>query len=281
VFGFPGGFGRFGGAGGAGGASVGRGFGSDWQTDGGGGWGSGGPTPTQVTITTNASTVFHVGGVSNPSISSLAANDRFRALFTGSPTSPIATITSTPALSVEAASAPKQHQLYAFVGTVKSTDTTAGTVTVTVAAALPSSLVASGTDATFTLGRSTLVLGGSSSSSSSGSGSGSSNSSHSGFGGFGGFGGFSSGGIGNIAVGDMLAGGLIGNAGMTAAQVEAAPLMLVLDLPMASGSSSGSTTTAAAKAAALKRAELLLGGTASKKHHSRTRHHSKHPTKKH
>lgn len=215
------------------------------------------PTPTQVTITTNSSTTITLGHSTAP-LSQLAAGDRFRALFTGSPTDSIGTLVASPALSVNAAAAPKRSELYAFVGTVKSTDTTAGTVTVDVTASIPSGLVASGTDATFTVGSSTLVIGGSSSSSS-GTG----------------FGlGFSTGSLSSVSTGDIVAGGLIGSAGETATQVEADPLMLLLDFPTSSTSST--TSSSSVRAATLKRAEALLGKTASK-----TKKTHKHAKKKH
>jgi hypothetical protein len=215
------------------------------------------PTATQVTITTNKSTTITLGH-STATLSQLAVGDRFRALFTGAPTDAIGTLVASAALSVNAAAAPKQHQLYAFVGTVKSTDTTAGTVTVDVTAGIPSSLLAAGTDATFTVGTSTLVIGGSSTSGL----------------------GFSTGSLSNVSTGDIVAGGLIGDAGETAAQVQAAPLMLLLDFP-AGSSSSSSSSSSSIRASALKRAEALLGVTTSttkkskksKKSHTHSRKH--------
>ena len=266
VTGYPGGFGGFG-PGGFGG------FSADYRAHDGvtGGTGATGtyggptmPTPTQVTITIGTSTKLKIAGNSSPTVAGLAAGDRFRAVFTGSPTDPITSLVSSAPLEVDAAPAPKKHQLYAFAGTV--TGTSSNSVTVTLFGAVPSTLGAAGSSATFTVGSSTLVLGGSS-----------------------GFG-FSMGGVGNIAKGDIVAGGLIGTAGQTAAQVSADPLMLLLDIPAgtitgatgATGVTGTSGVASAAlkreKAAELKRAEALLGYSAkpAKKSHKSHKSHTAH-----
>jgi hypothetical protein len=156
-------------------------------------------------------------------------------------------------------------QLYAFAGTV--TGKTASTVSVTVSGSYPGGLIASGSSATFTVGASTLVLGGSS--------------------------GFSQGSLANVGIGDVVAGGLLGPAGETAAQVESQPLMLLLDLPVSAGTgTTGATGTSGVsgtalkhlRADALRRAEALLGiRVKAKKTHKAHKTHKTHTThnKKH
>jgi hypothetical protein len=214
------------------------------------------PATTQVTITTNSSTVFHIEDKENATISDLAAGDKFEALFNGSPTDPITTITSTPALAVFAEAPPKPHQLYAFVGTVTGTDTTKGTLTVTITRTLPSALAPAGSSATFTVSADTLVLGGSNA------------------------GGLVGGSLANVSMGDIVAGGLIGDPGETLAQVEMTPLRVLLDLP---ASSVGVTTTGMAKDNALKEALALLGdkSASSGKRSSHQKHGHKHHGSKH
>lgn len=250
--GAPGGAGFFGGFGGSGGFG---GFGGGFRTDlrARDLAGAQEPTATQVTITTDSNTKLELDGKS-ATISDLAAGQRFRAVFTGSPTDSISTLVANPAVSVSARSAPKRHALYAFVGAVTGTDTTAGTVSVTVTASYPSGLVAGGSSATFTVGSSTLVIGGS------------------------GTNGFFGGSLSNVSTGDIVAGGLIGATGLTAAQVESTPLMLLLDLPLASSGTTTSASVRQAKASALTRAERLLGVTATKQTHAK-RHARKHAKK--
>jgi hypothetical protein len=272
-FGHLGGFGGFGFPGS--GATGATGFGGDYRMHDGvtgatgatGATGSEGPTeptPTQVTITVGPNTKLEVKGVSSPTVGSLAPGDRFSAAFTGSPGDSITTLTANPSLSIDAAPAPQRPSLYAFAGTV--TGTTASSVTVRLFATYPSSLGAAGSAATFTVGSSTLVLGGTN--------------------------GFTRGDVSNVAKGDIVAGGLVGSPGETAAQVEAQPLMLLLDLPVGSiTGTTGATGTSGAsgsanasflkreKAAELKRAEQLLGlkvkssKQSSKKHTSHKTHH--------
>src|ERR1700733_5389703 len=118
------------------------------------------PAATSVTVTTNSSTKFRVDG-QDGTFASLSPGQRFVALFNGSPGDSLQTLVSGPALAVVAHTPPKPHQLYAFVGTVNSVDTSADTVTVTVSNSVPSALVPSASNpATFTLSPSTLVLGG-------------------------------------------------------------------------------------------------------------------------
>lgn len=214
------------------------------------------PTTSPVTITTTSSTRLRIGHDPSASLSDLATGDRFVALFKGTPGESLSQIVSGPALAVFAHPAPKRHQLYAFVGTVKSIDTSADTVTVQVANSFPSGLVPAGSDpATFTLSPSTLVLGGSSAQ------------------------GLQGGSLGDVKVGDVVAGGETGPAGETLSQVEASPLQVLVDFP--SGSGSPSTTTSAARRqarqSALNQALDLFGyhaGSRSRGHHGGRRTHT-------
>jgi hypothetical protein len=272
VFGFGGGdrHGHGGGGQGGGGQGAGSGFGGDWgHFDGStgvtGATGTGGPTeptPTQVTITVGPNTQIKLEGNDNATIADLAAGERFRALFAGSPSDSIQMLTANPALSIEAMGQRRHGQLYAFAGTV--TGKTASTVSVTVSGSYPGGLIASGSSATFTVGSSTLVLGGSS--------------------------GFSQGSLANVGIGDVVAGGLLGPTGETAAQVESQPLMLLLDLPVSAGTTGATGTSGVTgaslkhlRADALKRAEALLGikvKVKAKKTHKAHKTHKTH-SKKH
>jgi hypothetical protein len=227
------------------------------------------PTTTQVTIYTNSSTTIRVlGSKGAGTVADLVPGAKFLALFPGSSSDTIQTlVTSTNPATAIYAQIPKQF--YAFVGTVSGTSTTADTVTVDVSRSLPSGLIASGTTATFALGPHTFIIGGSSLS---GGGSG------------GLFGGLFGGSLTDVSSGDMVAGGLIGTAGMTADQVEATPLMFLLDLPAPTTTSTGSTKSAASKA--LKETlKLLHGGKVKleskhgKKSHGK-KSHGKHSRKK-
>ena len=137
--------------------------------------------------------------------------------------------------------------MYAFVGTVTGTDTTNGTVTLTVTQSFPSGLAAANSSVTLTVSSHTLILGGTSST---------------------GFGST----LANVSKGDIVAGGLLAPQGDTLTQIEALPLQILLDLP-ASSSTSTTTTTSATKQTALKQALKALGvkGTS----HSRRHHHKK------
>ncbi|HWF72431.1 MAG TPA: hypothetical protein VG186_03750 [Solirubrobacteraceae bacterium] len=222
------------------------------------------PATTPVTISTSASTMIRVSGVDGPAtVADLATGDRFIALFPGAPTDPITTIVGNPATSVFA-QVPKQF--YAFVGTAGTPDTTNSTVPVTVMRSLPASLIAANTSATFQLGPHTLVIGGTSLSTSSISDP---------------FGSLFGGSISDIQPGDLLAGGLIGPGGMTAAQVQSTPLMFVLDLPApATTPTTGSgTTTSAANQALKETLKLLSGGKVTLKKKT-THKKSHHATKK-
>ena len=220
------------------------------------------PTTTPVTINTTPSTMITIGGVgddsgtSAPTVSDLVPGTRFIALFPGSSTDPITTIVGNPATAIFA-EIPKQF--YAFVGTVTgtaaATTTTPGTVTVNVTDSMPSGLISAGSSATFTVSDGTLIIGG--------SGGGSGFSLRDLFGGS----------LSNVSTGDMVAGGLIGPGGLTAAQVEAMPLMFMLDLPAPPASASSSVAHQALK----ETMNLLHGGKVKlgKKHAKRSHHHSK------
>jgi hypothetical protein len=269
---FGGGFGGWGGWGGAGGFGDNMRIHTAWMT------GPTTPTTTQVTITTNSSTVIKVfgavpggmmggesdswGGDTNGTVSQLTPGAKFIAFFNASPTDTIQNITANPATAVYAHVPP---QFYAFVGTVtavtQATSTTPGSVTVTTIASLPNGLFTG--SAMFTVDDHTFVIGGNNSSSG---------------GGF--FGGLFGGSLSNVSTGDTVAGGVIGAAGMTAAQVEATPLMFLLDLP---GVSSGTGTTGSGSTSMTKALglidKLLKGGHVKlghKHHHhkSRSSHHS-------
>jgi hypothetical protein len=222
------------------------------------------PTTTQVTITTNATTMIRVRGVEGPAtVSNLAPGDRFLAIFPGPSTDTIQTLVANPATSIFA-QVPKQF--YAFVGTVTATDATAGTVTVNVMRSLPSGLIAAGTTATFALSTHTFIIGGSSLSTSSTGDP---------------FGGLFGGSLTDVAPGDMVAGGLIGDSGLTAVQVEASPLMFLLDLPAPPATGGTGTTTGAASQALKETLKLLHGGKVKvkvKKSNGHKAHH--HTTKK-
>jgi hypothetical protein len=201
------------------------------------------PTTTEVTITTNSSTTIKVGGVTGTAtVGDLVPGAQFLALFPGSSSDTIQTLVASPATSIYA-QVPKQF--YAFVGTVTGTDPTAGTLTVDVSRSLPSSLVTGGSTATFTVSSHTFIIGGSSLSS----------------GGLGGlFGGLFGGSLSNISTGDLVAGGLIGQSGLTATQVEATPLMFLLDLPAPASTTSSSTTSSAESKALKETLKVLHGG---------------------
>jgi hypothetical protein len=195
------------------------------------------PTPTPVTIMTNPATTFRIDGQSG-TLADLAPGSRFVALFNGSPTDSLQTLVASPAVAVFAHTPPVQHQLYAFVGTVSGVDTTAGTVSVTVANSIPSGLVPSGSGPqTFTVSPSTLILGGTSTN------------------------GLFGGSLADVSVGDVVAGGLIGPAGETLTQVESSPLQVLVDFPAATTSSSttSSSVRRATRQRALSQALTLFG----------------------
>jgi hypothetical protein len=247
-----GGFGGFGTTGGTGGSSGGlSGLLSGFLGNlGSGGLGFGldgdsAPATTQVTISADSNTKLIVNGKLG-TVADMTAGDHFFALFSGSPTDSIQTLTASPALLVFDRTPRKPRQLYAFVGTVTGVDTTAGTVTVDVAHSRPGSLVPAGSaPVPFMVGPDTLVLGGSS-----GDG--------------------LSGGLSSVSVGDIVAGGLVASAGDTLAQIEALPLRVLLDIPVPTGS----TTTSADKRRAFKDVLRLLEGRRVNHHsHHRRSHH--------
>jgi hypothetical protein len=272
-FKFPG----FGGTGGTGGTGTGGfgGFGGFSKTKA---KNNTTPTATQVTIYTDSSTKILVAGstpgigtigsttsgagagkVTQSTVGDLVAGTKFFALFPGSSSDTLQTlVTSTNPATAIYAQVPKQF--YAFVGTVSSTSTTTTpeTITVDVTRSLPSSLITSGTSSTFAVGPHTFIIGGSSLSS----------------GGFGGlFGGLFGGSLTNISTGDLVAGGLIGTAGLTLDQVEASPLMFLLDLP-APATTTGSSTVGAEKRALKETMNVLHGAKLklkSKKSHGKSK----------
>jgi hypothetical protein len=220
------------------------------------------PATTQVTITTDGSTKFNVNG-RGTSMADLSPGDRFYAAMHGAGTDSLDTLVSTPAVAVFAKTPPKPRQLYAFVGNVTGVDTTAGTVTVDVTRSLPNDLVPAGSDpVSFTVSSDTLVLGGSAG------------------------GGLFGGSLSSVSTGDVVAGGLIADSGLTLSQVSALPLRVLLDLPAAAGTGTGDgPPVVAARAKALKRALALLGEKPKRKSaaHKAKRHHrhKKSHTRKH
>jgi hypothetical protein len=198
-------------------------------------------TPGTV-ITTDSSTQITIDGQSS-SVSNLAVGDYFTAVYDGTPDESLATITSTPALSVAAWVPLQGNSLYAFVGTVSGTDTTNGTVTVNVTSSIPNGLF-SGTD-TFDVGSQTIVLGNSGST--------------------------LFGSLANVTTGDVVAGGLIAPSGETASTVESSPLQVLVDFPQSSSSSSTATTQQASIRRAEHRALKLLRREKAKYGHHKTK----------
>lgn len=225
------------------------------------------PTPSTVTITTNSSTKFDVNGNTSATISNLAAGDRFIASFAALPgqgsgnegnsvrrshsdQGGSATVPTTPALEVIAESPP---QLYAFVGTVATAPTALpGSLSVTVSQSLPAGLF-TGTQ-TFQIGSQTLVFGGSVSS--------------------------LFGGTPTISPGDVVVGGEINMGGLTAAQVEANPLQVLVDFTSTTSTTKTPSTTTPAATEMAKRMKTESFNRAIKrllKHHRKAQraHHAK------
>ena len=215
------------------------------------------PTTTQVTIMTNSSTFVMVNGQPG-TVAGMRANDHFFAQFSGSPTDSIQTLAANPALAVFDTT---PNVVYGFVGKVTAVNTTAGTVTVTLADTIPSTLGTPGSAATFAVGPDTLILGSASASVSAhddGESDGAS-------------------GLGeplsDVTVGDTVAGLEIATGDETLAQVEAQPLGLLLDFPAAASSAS----------TALSNALSSLGSShhTHNKHHKQSKHHSKRNSHRH
>jgi len=179
----------------------------------------------------------------------------------------MASVPTTPALEVIAEAPP---QLYAFVGTVATAPTALpGSLAVSVTQSLPAGLF-SGTQ-TFMIGSQTLVFGGSLSS--------------------------LFGMTPAIASGDVVAGGEINMSGLTAAQVEANPLQILVDFTSTTAAPTPTTTTPTttpsttmpttpAATAMTKRLRTASFNRALKrlmKHHraAKRTHHAKHHAKAH
>ena len=216
------------------------------------------PTTTPVTIRTGTATRFRVNG-RRGTISSLATGDRFVALFTGTRGEALSSLVAAPALAVDAHTPPTPEQLYAFVGTVSSVNTTADTVTVSVTNSLPSGLVpAASNPATFTVSGQTLFLGGSAAN------------------------GLFGGSLNDVGTGDVVAGGEIGAAGETLSQVESTPLQVLIDFPAAPGSSTTSSSDRTqARDRAMSQALALFGYKMSVRSHGKTRKHGRSHAKTH
>ena len=192
------------------------------------------PATTQVTIGVDANTKIRVNG-RLATLADLRPNATFRAVFSGQPTDPIATLVANPAVSIEAKNPPRHRQLFAFVGTVTDVSSSAGTVTVNVSQSLPNSLVPSGSGPlAFAVDRRTLVLGGNAA------------------------GGLNGGSLSGVQVGDVVAGGTVGWSDMTLTEVQALPLRLLIDFPVAS-TTGGAGPNPSAQTKALRRALSLLG----------------------
>lgn len=227
-------------------------FQSDWRDSQSGQSAS----TTPVTITTDGSTTFRVDG-QDGTIANLSPGQHFIALFNGSPSDSLQTLVSSPALAVSAHMPEGQRQLYAFVGTVSGVDTSAGTVTVQVTNSLPSGLVPSASNpATFTVSPSTMVLGGSATN------------------------GLYGGSVGDVAVGDVVAGGLVGPAGETLSQVESSPLQVLVDFPASATPNATTSMRHLERRRALTQALALFGYRGAKRstvkrhrgHHHATSH---------
>jgi hypothetical protein len=211
---------------------------------------------TPVTITTDGSTTFRVDG-QDGTIADLSPGQHFVALFNGSPSDSLQTLVSTPPLAVSAHTPDEQHQLYAFVGTVSAVDTSAGTVAVEVTNSLPSGLVSSASNpATFTVSPSTMVLGGSATN------------------------GLFGGSVSDVAVGDVVAGGVIGPAGETLSQVESSPLQVLVDFPASATPNATSSMRHQERRRALTQA-LALFGYKSAKRSTVKRHRGRHQATSH
>jgi hypothetical protein len=193
-------------------------------------------------ITTDSSTAIKIDG-RQTSVGDLAVGDYFTAVYKGTPDESLSTITSTTALEVRAWAPSQGNALYAFVGTVSSVDTTAGTVSVNVMDSIPNGLF-SGTD-TFDVGSQPIVLGNSGST--------------------------LFGTLSNVSTGDVVAGGVIAPSGESASTVQSTPLGVLVDFPQSSSSSSASAN---ADKASVRRAEhralkLLRREQAKHGHHKK------------
>lgn len=191
-------------------------------------------TPGTV-ITTDSSSQITIDGQTS-AVSGLAVGDYFTAVYDGTPDESLPTITSTPALSIDAWAPLHGGSLYAFVGTVSSTDTAAGSVTVNVTSSIPNGLF-SGTD-TFDVGAQTIVLGNSGSS------------------------------LAGVQTGDVVAGGVIAPSGEAAATVESMPLQVLVDFPR-SPASSATTQQASIRLAEHRALKLLRREKAKYGRHKR------------
>jgi hypothetical protein len=194
------------------------------------------PAPTTLTITTTSTTKFDVNGNSSATIANLATGQKVIVMLAA----PVSATGTNTALAVFARS---PQQLYAFVGTVSSTPAAGSTsLSVNVTSSLPSGVFTGAQ--TFTIGPSTLVIGGSA---------------------------MALGSLSGVAANDVVAGGVIAPAGETAAQVEANPLAVVVDFT----STPTGTMTAAKlkrmKTEALNRAVKMLKAKAKPKAKAKTK----------
>lgn len=211
------------------------------------------PATTPVTITTDASTAFRVNGDDSAGGDALACGQNVIVALAGSPTEPITTLTAGPALRViawtpatipSALCAPRVQTpvapvaastLYAFVGTVTALSTSADTVTVSVSDSVPSGLVPSGSaPQTFIVGTGTQIFRGGGTSLLAGT-------------------------LGSdVAIGDVVTGGVMAANGASLSQIETTPLTVLVAFPSSTAASAG---TAQVRARALTHAMALLGGS--------------------
>jgi hypothetical protein len=169
-----------------------------------------------TTITTDANTQVVINHQAS-SVSNLAVGDKFVAIYHGTPSEPLSTITATPAISIKAETGPAGKALYGFVGTVASTGS--GTLTVNVTGSFPQGMF-SGAD-TFAVGSQTKVFGNT-----------------------------------NLAPGDVVAGGILAPTGASASTIGSTPLQLLVNYTPAT-SSPGTTTADQVRRAERRAIEML------------------------
>ena len=225
------------------------------------------PTPAAVTILTDPGTTYWVNHAAGK-FDELGSTQHFVAVVPGTPDEWPTLLTTNDALKVFAwGTVPPPPVVvavntpYAFVGTVTgttaATTTTPGTVSVTLTYTDPTSLLTGATGSqTFLLASSTNVFR------TSPTGLGSST-------------------LGAVSVGDTVAGGAIGAAGLSLSGFESTPLAVLIDIPP---SSSAATTSQSA----LARVEKLLASKKSEKSRSHSkrerrnrRQHSRRHSRKH
>jgi hypothetical protein len=199
------------------------------------------PATTEVTITTDSGTKLELNH-HDGTAGDLVAGEKFVATFNGVASDSIQTLVSNPALRVSARMPREAHGLYAFVGMVTAVDATAGNVTVDVTRSRPSDLVLPGSEpVSFTVGPDTKIKGGAE------------------------LGGPLGASLGDVSVGDVVAGGVIGDPGLSLSQVETAPLKVLVDLR--AGRTSDGDHAAKDETRVMKHVLTLLGDRFADKSH--------------